>query len=503
MDGWMNEGLIQGVNGSLNRGITCGGDELNSSPRLSHTHLIMSLRTVDEDSLTESSQTSRDVPSTDGAEHKPQEKQQQQQRQEEEEDGGSKVANPASRRQLQQLFQDPEFRRMKEQFCRVILTLLKFRRAPGCARQLISATEAAVAEGGDDRAIYDRLHTLVHGTLFRSEEYQRAERTRGDFSREKNRTQQLEPILRRFLAARTGRIQSFLDVGCNEGNITAAVGELLGAQKIHGCDVFRARDTYDDFEFTLLDPEDPYRFPYPDKSQDVVTAFMSLHHIEHVDRTLDEIHRVLRDDGIFLIREHDCDPPELSLLLDLMHGFYAMVWAEPREMEDFSVHYSNYRSRDQVTAVIEGSHDDASAASAARKQRFQSVFQGAAYGAWRHYYAVFIKGDAEEGFQEQAQAWFEGAPFPSRQQQQQQQQRHSRWGARRDRQPPAPSGRRLTVVLASEREPRGQQSWRSREGEVSGSYDSSNRRRRSRSRDRASHHSHHRWRRRRERRDSP
>ena len=318
------------------------------------------------------------------------------------------ISGPATNAQLQQLFADPHFGDMKRLFCSAIMTNLKFRYARGCAGKLIEATEQGVQQGLNDSVIYGKLHDLVHNELFKSAEYLRANRNGEAFSREQNRTEQLTPILHEFLAARKGKIMSYLDVGCNEGNITAAIGTMLGAEKVCGCDVFKARAQYSDFEFTLLDPSDPYKLPYETGSQDVVTAFMSLHHIEQVERTLSEIRRVLRDDGILLIREHDCDPAELSLLLDLMHGFYAMVWANPPEMPDFSVHYSCYRTHSEVTALLQAPAD---------APLFKSVYQGDARGAWRYYYAIFVKGDSDKTFSEQARGWFANVPVEERQRQ--------------------------------------------------------------------------------------
>ena len=55
---------------------------------------------------------------------------------------------------------------------------------------------------------------------------------------------------------------------------------------------------------------------------DLVTSLMALHHMEDPDAIIVEISRVLRPGGVFIIREHDCDPPELAISIDVMHGLY-------------------------------------------------------------------------------------------------------------------------------------------------------------------------------------
>lgn len=282
------------------------------------------------------------------------------------------ILTPESNEQIRELFTNPEYRRMKETFSRVILSNLKFYNSPECSSELITAVEDGVKRGLYDNELYDELHTLVHTKLFPK----CAENEKSDFRRDLNRVEQIEPILRKYLDE--NKVDSYLDVGCNEGSITAAVGDLLGAREVKGCDVVRTKDNYD-FDFTLLDPDDPFTLPYPDKSQDVVSAFMSLHHMEELDTMLGEINRVLKDDGVFFIREHDASPKRLSLMLDLMHGFYAMVWNEEQEMKDFTEHFAKYYSRSDLTKLIEGDN------------RFKNVHLSDIRGAWKYYYAVYVK----------------------------------------------------------------------------------------------------------------
>lgn len=276
---------------------------------------------------------------------------------------------PNSDQQIQQLYLNPKYQGVKQLFNKAILTDLKFRKTPNLANKLIFAVEKAALSKKLDSEIYKEIHDLVHNVLFKSTEYQKDE-----FSREKNRTDQLKPIFNKIIK---NKIISYLDLGCNEGKITNAVGKLLNAPIIRGCDVIKTQNEYE-FEFTLLNPNDPYTLPYENASQNVVTAFMSLHHIEQINKTLNEIHRVLKPNGIFLIREHDCSPPELELLLDLMHGFYAMVWSNPPEMNDFKTHFSHYYTKINLLNLIE-------------KNGFKLIYQDQPRGAWRYYYAAFRK----------------------------------------------------------------------------------------------------------------
>ena len=113
----------------------------------------------------------------------------------------------------------------------------------------------------------------------------------------------------------------------------------VNPEQLHGCDVekLKSDNPYrNNFTFThLYNEKESYSLPYEDASCDVILALMSLHHIPNKRLMLDEIKRILKPGGLFIIREHDCVSNGLGLVLDVVHGFYSMVWANPREMEDF------------------------------------------------------------------------------------------------------------------------------------------------------------------------
>jgi len=281
----------------------------------------------------------------------------------------SKILGPESDAQVRQLFTDPALRAMRDRFVKAIVHGLKFSRHPRLGERLEREIGALVDL--PDSEIYARLRRFVHDVLFKDPSYVRKEG-----ARDKNRAEDVRALLvPKFL--RPGSVYSYLDVGCNEGSITSAVGAAFGAREVHGCDVI-APAKNPTFVFKLLRPCAPNELPYGSQTMDLVSAFMSLHHIPNIGETLDEIRAVMRDRGIFVIREHDLRPPELALLLDVMHAFYAMVWSDPPEMPDFRSHFSHYRTREDMRALIE-SHG------------FRCTYLGEPRGPWEYYYAVFEK----------------------------------------------------------------------------------------------------------------
>jgi SAM-dependent methyltransferase len=88
-----------------------------------------------------------------------------------------------------------------------------------------------------------------------------------------------------------------LDVGCGNGFIAHHLGAMLGANVV-GIDLGSNAEAPIDYR-----QYDCARFPAPDKSFDAVTLCYVLHHAQDVRALLNEMRRVLRDDGLVVIYE--------------------------------------------------------------------------------------------------------------------------------------------------------------------------------------------------------
>ena len=221
----------------------------------------------------------------------------------------------------------------------------------------------------DDERLYDLLHEHYHQQLLETPECaqikQRKKAAAGRAQtdgeggggedggaqadgRANSRVQQLTALIRqhRFPPNLPASPTSLLDVGCSEGSITASLASALSipASSAHGCDV-RELPSSPLFTFSLITSDS---LPYASSSVQVALALMSLHHIETVQRSIAEIHRVLQPGGLLIIREHDLNPQPLSALIDVMHGLYARVWSQPPEQPAFcDDYYAHYRPRQQ------------------------------------------------------------------------------------------------------------------------------------------------------------
>lgn len=146
-------------------------------------------------------------------------------------------------------------------------------------------------------------------------------------------------------------IKSVVDIGCADGSLITSLGKAMELKKnnIHGVDLRDVDDKVEGFEFKKVDGK---KLPYMNNSKSFAMCLMVLHHDSHPEIILSEINRVLEKGGLFLLREHDCYSKEFSLFLDIMHGFYELVFETEKGHEYFSNYYSQYKKEIEWNDII-------------------------------------------------------------------------------------------------------------------------------------------------------
>ena len=110
---------------------------------------------------------------------------------------------------------------------------------------------------------------------------------------------------RYHFAARWVEGREVLDVACGEGYGTALLA-TRGATRVTGVDlspqaVGHARSTYGSVPRTEFVEASCTKMPFADASFDLVVSFETLEHIESQREFVEEVARVLRPDGVFLL----------------------------------------------------------------------------------------------------------------------------------------------------------------------------------------------------------
>lgn len=109
-------------------------------------------------------------------------------------------------------------------------------------------------------------------------------------------------MLRNILGELSFRPDSLVDIGCGDATITLSIANIFNIpyDSLFGIDIFPPVST----RIQTMHPDGIKDIP--DKSINLVVAFMSLHHIHNVYIVLDQVSRILTPGGIFFVREHDC-----------------------------------------------------------------------------------------------------------------------------------------------------------------------------------------------------
>jgi SAM-dependent methyltransferase len=123
-----------------------------------------------------------------------------------------------------------------------------------------------------------------------------------ELSNEKETTLCMYPSLIKSLNVLKGlRFDRFLDLGCGRGALPMIIADQLSIPEVYGVDINRARLEVAKGRLPVvrLDLEDG--LPFGDGIFDLVTIFGVFEHMKFFDNPIAEAHRVLKDDGLFLV----------------------------------------------------------------------------------------------------------------------------------------------------------------------------------------------------------
>lgn len=241
-----------------------------------------------------------------------------------------------------------------------------------------------------DDEIYSKLHKFIHQDL--KEELREKIQHKEEY-RAVNRANKIVNLITQY-GGNHFKPKSVLDIGCDDGCITSNVGKILGLDhtNIHGCDVISESSQNITYFKHTQETIDSGLLPYSDCQHDVIYAFMSIHHIKNAEKTIAEMYRVLKPGGLLLIREHDCDDDEFSAVLDIIHGFYSMVWSNPTELHCFKNDYwAKYWSAKNLTSFITSNGFSELLNTNKSSANFPVYAKGRVINPLKYYYAVYRK----------------------------------------------------------------------------------------------------------------
>ena len=123
-----------------------------------------------------------------------------------------------------------------------------------------------------------------------------------------------------------------LDVGCGNGKKIKLLNTLVNS-KIYGTDIKSwgpySKNKKFDFPFKYIEDK-PYKIPYKNKTFDCITLFLVLHHSDNIIKTIKECKRILKDNGILIIVEHDIWRDTDNMIINLQHLIYRHIFNEKK-----------------------------------------------------------------------------------------------------------------------------------------------------------------------------
>ncbi|CAF4983438.1 unnamed protein product, partial [Rotaria sp. Silwood1] len=119
------------------------------------------------------------------------------------------------------------------------------------------------------------------------------------------------------------KIKSYFDFKCGDGTITAGIGPYSGLikEKIFGGDVYEVQNNA--ITFVKVN-ENQSTINLPSNHVDLITSFVTFHHISQIKQTLTELVRILRPGGYLILGEHDCKN-EYSLSAKYLNFVHAIM----------------------------------------------------------------------------------------------------------------------------------------------------------------------------------
>ena len=128
-----------------------------------------------------------------------------------------------------------------------------------------------------------------------------------------------------------------------------------------------------------------FYLPFEDNTFNFITMFQVLHHIREYNYTVKELYRILKDDGILLIREHDCINSTVATLIDIEHSLFEISGKVNVDYSYLQEYYAHYFSKKELYELLE------SVGFVQVEKRIGVPLETEPIGETRYYLSVFKK----------------------------------------------------------------------------------------------------------------
>ncbi len=128
-----------------------------------------------------------------------------------------------------------------------------------------------------------------------------------------------------------------------------------------------------------------FYLPFEDNTFDFISMFQVLHHIRKYELTVKELYRILKPNGILLIREHDCIDNTVATLIDIEHSLFEISGKVDVDYSYLQHYYAHYFSKIELVELLK------SAGFVQIEKRKGIPLETEIIGETRYYLSVFKK----------------------------------------------------------------------------------------------------------------
>jgi ubiquinone/menaquinone biosynthesis C-methylase UbiE len=164
-----------------------------------------------------------------------------------------------------------------------------------------------------------------------------------------NKLDHLKYLLKKY---NNKKYKKMLDIGCEDCFQVKTIAKFFNIKDYSCINI----DNWDnksyglsrlDCNFTIYDG---VNIPYDNNSIDVIIIFQTLHHVQNLNEFINNVKRVLKKDGLLIIREHNCNKKYFNMLIDIEHELYEILFHENYSILD--KFYSNYKNINEWDEII-------------------------------------------------------------------------------------------------------------------------------------------------------
>ena len=177
-----------------------------------------------------------------------------------------------------------------------------------------------------------------------------------------------------------GVFTKYLDFGGGIGDVSSSIAKNLNLKKensfVTDIQNWLGKEHTDEYVKYIT-----YRYlktnylPFEEETFNLITCLQVLHHIPDKKYSISELRRVIRPDGILIVREHDCRDIQDRTMIDIEHSLHAYA-VDEQGIDYFQNYHDNYMSKNELFNLM-------------KEGGFELVNTFPEKGLTRYYYSVW------------------------------------------------------------------------------------------------------------------